>query len=400
MKLYIENFRSIKKQEVELAPITVVYGQNGAGKSSLLYVLLTLKNIALNPNQGSSGFFNYGFASLGAFDAVAFDHKKDSSILLGVETNDTAVPITYKVVIRENEIRMNLSSPHPRVDLDLMVPLPYPANQQIQQVIAAGEWDEKAQFNINWNGLTSQVQPLQPTKESVESAALLSSVLNAPVNLVSQSDVVPLKRGFTKPYYSPVPVSPYLVTEDELATHLSNDKYLVSKVSFYLEQILSRDFRTNTKPGTAIFSLDATDKLTGVASELVNEGFGVNQLVYLLAKALRDDSRWVGIEEPEIHLHPTAIRKLARAFARITREEGNKFIISTHSIDFVMALIAVVAEGELPPSDLACYWAQKDKKITRFERQLVNEKGQIEGGLSNFVEGELEDLKALLKVPE
>ena len=53
MNLEIKNFRSVKEQKIELAPITLVYGANGAGKSSLLYALLTLKNIILNPNQDS-----------------------------------------------------------------------------------------------------------------------------------------------------------------------------------------------------------------------------------------------------------------------------------------------------------------------------------------------------------
>src|SRR5438874_1740466 len=85
MKLSIKNFRSVKAQEVNLAPITIVYGPNGAGKSSLLYTLLTLKNIILNPNQNPSGFFNYVFASLGAFEAIIHDHLTSSAIEIGIE---------------------------------------------------------------------------------------------------------------------------------------------------------------------------------------------------------------------------------------------------------------------------------------------------------------------------
>jgi len=54
MLLKISNFRAIQKQEIELAPITVVYGANGAGKSSLIYALLTLKTAILNSNSATS----------------------------------------------------------------------------------------------------------------------------------------------------------------------------------------------------------------------------------------------------------------------------------------------------------------------------------------------------------
>ena len=59
-RMEIRNFRSVKEQNIDLRPITVVYGPNAAGKSSVLYALLTLKNIVLNPNQNPGGFFNFG----------------------------------------------------------------------------------------------------------------------------------------------------------------------------------------------------------------------------------------------------------------------------------------------------------------------------------------------------
>jgi AAA15 family ATPase/GTPase len=58
----------------------MVYGANGAGKSSLIYSLLTLKNIVLNPNQLPNGFFNYTFANLGDYEAVVFDHNKNNTL--------------------------------------------------------------------------------------------------------------------------------------------------------------------------------------------------------------------------------------------------------------------------------------------------------------------------------
>ena len=44
-KLYIENFRGIIKNEVELGKITVLTGPNNSGKSSIIYGLLALKNV-------------------------------------------------------------------------------------------------------------------------------------------------------------------------------------------------------------------------------------------------------------------------------------------------------------------------------------------------------------------
>ena len=52
--LHMENFRSIRDATVEIAPMTVIYGANGTGKSSLIYGLLTLRNFFTNPAQKRS----------------------------------------------------------------------------------------------------------------------------------------------------------------------------------------------------------------------------------------------------------------------------------------------------------------------------------------------------------
>jgi predicted ATPase len=97
MKLSIRNFRSVKNQDLELAPLTVVYGHNGAGKSTLIYALPTLKNVILNPNQPPAAFFNYSFITLGAFDAVVFDHQLDNQIEIGVSLAESPLPAVRRV---------------------------------------------------------------------------------------------------------------------------------------------------------------------------------------------------------------------------------------------------------------------------------------------------------------
>jgi predicted ATPase len=120
-------------------------------------------------------------------------------------------------------------------------------------------------------------------------------------------------------------------------------------------------------------------------------------MVYFLAKALNADAGWTCVEEPEIHLHPSAVRAFARALGDIVIDEGKSFLVSTHSEAFVLALLSLVAEGKLRSEQLAFHFVQKQGKRAIFERQRIHENGQIEGGLTSFMGGELEDLKSLLK---
>lgn len=396
MLFEITNFRSIHKQEVELKPLTVIYGPNGAGKSSLLYSLFTLRNILLNSNQAVDGFFNFGFASLGPFEAVVFDHDPNLKIRLKMEFPEKGKHLSYMVEVSKTQVHFELHAGDPyNFALSLSPSLPYPGNQPVQHAYK----QDGATATVTWNGFLAQVDGAA-NPESQNMAQVLVSRLNSCTETIRRIDMVPLKRGFTKPSYSTVGMTPMLMSEDEVATFLANNKYLRGKVSYYLEQIVGRSFTVGSTPGTAIFSLDSMDKACGITTELVNDGFGVNQLVYLLTKTLHPETSTICIEEPEINLHPTAIRRLAQVLTSIAQKENKRFVISTHSEPFVLALLTLVQRKKLEPDFLACYLTQKNNKETTFDLQAVEPTGQIKGGLRSFMEGELEDLKEFLGITE
>lgn len=399
MLIRIKNFRAIQDQEVKLAPITVVYGANGAGKSSLLYALQTLKNAVFNSNLPTSGFFNFGFTSLGGFDAVVFDHTKTLEIDLSLQLETNGGTFEHGVRFGEAKGAYTLAAKYLEINgkTELPVTFPYPGNGSLT---ATSELDEeKVQFT--WNGITAQMPPTLPAgPEALENLKRYVALLNGPAEELRKVSMVPLRRGFSKPVYTVTGTTSALISEEEVASFLSANKYLEGKISHYLEKVLNLDFRVHVTPGTAIFSLDAMDKKTGITTELVNEGFGVNQMVYFLAKALNPDAHLTCIEEPEIHLHPSAVRTFARAMAEMVRQENKSFLVSTHSEAFVLALLSLVAEGGFDKNQLAFYYVKKEGRKTTFEPQTVHDNGQIEGGLTSFMGGEIEDLKSLLKRKE
>lgn len=425
MKLHIKNFRSIKQLDLEIAPITVLYGHNGTGKSSALYAPLTLKNIVVNPNQLVQEFFNYGFTRLGEFSEIIFDHNPNNELELGISLSrfypsdepqqipDYSIVSNYGVTCRNDStgsFQIEITS-HPHDDGDGLYatvfsstrPVTFPDYPEDYEILYVTESDKL----FRWDGISAKEVTLNNGDERLglgsrqisDEAANLLNLLTAQLCHVS---FVPLGRGFFQPMYSlgyERNGSSITSVEQEAANLLANERHLEYAVSQRMEQILNKDFRIRNQIGSADFSLDSIDRHSRVAASLVNEGFGVNQLVHLLAKVLHSDAGIVCIEEPEIHLHPTAIRRLARTLADIVHEEPDKrLIISTHSEQFIMSFLALVADGTYSAEKLAIYHVTKEGKESEFHRQQVNENGQIEGGLSSFIEGELEDMKAFLGV--
>jgi hypothetical protein len=390
-KMHVENFRSIENCTVDFAPITIFFGPTSAGKSTLFYALLVLRNFILNPNQALDGLFNLGFQNLGGFDACVFNHNVSKSLAVAAEFERRS----YAAMFRKGDADIVQTSEY--LQLATKVPIPYGANQAWPFPYV----DKEEEYSVNWNGFASTVSSKSGTPVAQANAIQIAQALNAPVEAIKRVDVCPHRRGFFKPSYSPSPLTPTPTSEDEVATLIISDQNNPPRISINTVEIFDRDFRTFTPPGTATTFLQTTEQ-TGarVPGLLVNDGFGVNQVVYMLAKIHRADVETVLIEEPEIHLHPTVIRKFARVLTRLATEENKQLIFTTHSEQFLLSMLACVKEKLLRPEQIRCYHVTREKKQTVFNHEPVSADGQISGGLSSFMEGELQDIKSFLSASE
>ncbi len=385
-QLHIENFRSIKMADVPLGKFTVITGANNCGKSSFIYSLLTLKNLVNNPNQSMDNFFVYGGLNLGGFKQTVFQKNEALEIKLRIDTDayKNGKLLGYEVSLNPKESDLSLFFFADSNKLQMKVAFPYAANQNVR--------DQSGQEEINWNGIDLTVGPLN---------AIFSRTMPSPVEYLKKTDFIPVRRGFTKPYYGTIPLQAQIMTEDEIATLLATDHELEGSVSHYLEQVIDRIFSVRFTPGTANFYLQTRDKNNAFVADIVNEGLGTNQLVTMLAKILYKYNQTLCIDEPEIHLHPSIINRFVASLVEISEKEEKQFILSTHSEQFLAALLRQVSEGKLAPDDLCVYYLTKDRKgTTQFERQEVNAQGQIRGGYKSFLDAEMENLASLFQLSE
>ncbi len=392
-KITIENFRSIEHAEVELAPLVVLYGPTASGKSSLLYALLVLKNFIVNPNRPADGYFHIGFMDLGGFDQCVFNHEGSRKVTAGISLEEKeGQPTSYELSFSKD--KGTIYQKWGPLVLQCEIPIPYGLNQ----TFSFSHSEANEEYTINWNGISCSVSPQNPTASTQQRAREIAESINAVAEKIRTIDIAPHRRGFFKPNYTSVPISPTPTTEDEVASLIINDQNLAPKISVYAEEVFERDFRLHVPPGTATVFFQTTDKKSRTPGLLVNDGFGVNQAIYVLAKLLRSDVRTLLIEEPEVHLHPTALRNFARQLCTIVREEKKQIVLTTHSELFVSSLLATVADGKLSPEEIHCYLCLKERRSTVFKAQRVQKNGQIEGGLTTFIEAELEDLEKLLGI--
>jgi predicted ATP-dependent endonuclease of OLD family len=385
----IDNFRSIKHQKIPLKKLNILYGPNGSGKSSVMYAPYIFRNICVNPNQKIDSVFDLEFINLGGLKNVINGDPENDSIEIGfyLKTSNFQDPDNllkkayYEVSLTHSwlgdiiSLELNDGEKH---SLSFDLPSQLIKKKEIQ--IHGSK--------LLWNGLTFD-------SSTDTTAHYIAQLLNKNIyEYIKCIELISVRRGFFSPIYS----TEQLSQESRFAMQIRDESTnFESKIDHYFKQIFDKTFRFVAIPGSTSFYLRTQNK-KGFTTDLVNEGFGVNQTIYMLIKLLKRSTSLAFIEEPEIHLHPSAQNKLVDVFTEIIQKENKQIFLTTHSENIVSSVLNKIAKGELSTDDVQFYLAQVENDETKIIPQTVNEKGQIEGGLLSFMETELANLKTLLGV--
>ena len=87
--LELENFKAFgKRARIPFAPITLIFGENSAGKSSILHALYLLKQTIESRESGALLLprTENGIVDLGSFQEMLFDHDLERTLSIRVET--------------------------------------------------------------------------------------------------------------------------------------------------------------------------------------------------------------------------------------------------------------------------------------------------------------------------
>jgi predicted ATPase len=383
-KLRVKNFRSFEDVEIDFGKITVLTGANNSGKSSIIYSLVALRNAIASPNKSIDGLFNYNFINLGGFNEVVCKKDKNKKISISLSSKFQLVDrFSYEIELSNNgDGKLKYQDKGwKNFNSEIVVNYPHSFQKFIDIPNESGL--------LRWNGIEFQ-----------------SSFPEFPKNDIMIYDIfsienIPISRGFTKAVYARVPLNGNVYTEDELATLIASDENIASQISHYLNKIVNKNFSVEKIKNTDLIRLITIEN--NIETDLVNEGTGINQIVTILAKILQKNyNSIICIDEPEIHLHPSIIKKFIQQLIIIAKYKSKKFLFSTHSETLVLALLEALKEKEqdwsLSKDEVKIYYLNKTNGLTNIERQDVNDKGQIEGGLKNFYQSELENLDMFFKV--
>jgi predicted ATPase len=441
-KLSFKNFKAWRDSgDIRLAPLTVLFGTNSAGKTSIPQLLLLLKQTAESSDRQRALQLGDSrtLVDLGTYHDVVHNHDTSLPLEVSVQwTLETSQVITDPLSRRTytgNAMRFDVRIQADKRHQPAVQKLSYGLLHGDQEVLdlglvrqatgrkfdlSSGKYDLKRQHQRAWplpEPLRFYGFPDEATAYYQNTAFVADLVLQLELMLRSVYYVGPL-RDYPKRLYlwsgeqpdhvggkGDRAIEAILASGDRLFNWKSRQrkKPLATLVAERLESMgLISEFRVQAL-GQHRKEYEVLVKTNSKLPEvkLTDVGFGVGQVLPVIVECFYVPRRSVVIfEQPEIHLHPRVQADLADLFvdAIRAREDGQnrdcQFIIESHSEHFLKRLQRRIAEEEISNEDAALYFVHTEGEHARIEELDLDMFGNIRNWPENFFGDEMEDLVA------
>jgi len=416
-QISMTNFKSWRGTgPVRMAPLTGFFGANSSGKSSLLQMLLLLKQTAECPDFSEVIFFGdeNSLVNLGNFREVIHGHKLEATLELefgwkiGTHLSIEAyledhLGATEQVSFTTDNFTFNASILY-KNDRPVVENKPYRVKfGNKEEVVSEGHYSNKIYG---------------------EAFGFEASLENSPIPLISSE----FKQLFHNTYYlGPTRVHPQrhyhverthpkeidmwgnkvvdalLSARVRQLTTAYNGKSvpIEERISKWLQKLeLAYSFSLVPKGSLDDNNYEIRIQKTPSSAEvtLADMGHGASDVFPLLVHCCYvPEGSTLILEQPGIHLHPKAQADLADLLIEVITERNLQILIESHSEHLLNRLQRRVAEEKIAVDQTALYFCQNDDDVSNIDRLKMDEYGNITNWPENFFGDEMGDLFAMTK---
>lgn len=439
--LRIKNFKGWRDSgDIRLAPLTLLFGANSAGKSSIPQLLLMLRQTLESTDR--KRVLHLGdkttLVDLGTFEDIVFQHELERTI--EVEIGWTAAT---PVVVEDPLSHSSFSA----TDMHFSVDIKADRNRQPQvdrfkyalsddgRELVAGMQRRSAgtKYDLAMEGYREIRQPGRPwplpapyhfhgfPDEAVayyQNTGFVSDLaLRLQELMKSVYHVGPLREYPNRTYLWSGEQQHHVGQRGERAVEAilaAKDRGFNWKAKGYLKSLdtlvaerlqamgLIHSFKVRPiAKGRKEYEVLLQTQTGLPLVKLTDVGFGISQILPVIVECFCTPPRSIVIfEQPEIHLHPKVQADLADVFvdAIHARENGKgrnvQFIVESHSEHFLRRLQRRIAEEALTPEEAKIYFVHTQKAEARIEALDVDLFGNILNWPKNFFGDEMADLVA------
>lgn len=328
----LESFKCFQEEkELSLAPITIMYGKNGRGKSTVAQSLLLLAQTMVDNNDVSNLLLTGRYVSLGTFSDIVNSAGNNPHFAITLKSEgDDVVEMGFAELPNKPQMAA--------IDL-----LNVNGVSRFETVSIEKFSVESEQKTVS---TTSDIKSLQMLK----SARYVSAGRLGPQNSIIRKDSL---------------------ADDDLGVNGENLINVLSRMGFdFLEEVektLSEvlggaAIRVKDKDSERI-ELYLNSKDGRETFRPMNVGFGYSYVLPVIVAALlaQKDSLLI-VENPEAHLHPAAQSRIMKFLIRVAKEKNLQLIIETHSDHVVNGMRIEMKEGKLENRDAHILYFSDDER--------------------------------------
>jgi len=188
--------------------------------------------------------------------------------------------------------------------------------------------------------------------------------------------------------------------------HVHGKRRLTKKINEYLRAPMP-DWEVEVQPYLHGFSVGLRSlRKSDLWVPATDSGTGIIQILPFLVRRAQDELDPPGrnvlelIEEPELHLHPSAQAMLADLYIRAANTVPVRFLVETHSETFLLRLRRRVAEGTLDAKRLALYFVDDDGDSSTIRQINVDEFGNVDYWPEGIFDEGFDEVRALAEAQE
>ena len=406
--LKIKNFKSILEQEFRFAPLTILAGTNSSGKSSVIQAILACcchngEDVYLRGYLNKLGN-NKELINKNATEGFEIDLKGNGRSIK-FDSNDHAHPSPAGSALSPKEIvaaaidRANaLKKAKSKENAPLMPML-------IEDIVAYIEVTKNGVLSISLDYLFEE------------------KLFFLCANRVGQENLASLSERRICGVYGEYIFGTYerlkneaICNEKLIDDEAPHSLSLSTQVNYWLNKILDLRLNLQTEQidSTNVKVFYKNNDLEGQEISPMNLGAGVSYLAKILILGLlqglkfwfarnkedTDNNAQSGtiliIENPEIHLHPRAVSKLADFFVLLANA-GIQVILETHSEHILNKIRWSVFKGKISPEHARIYYrGQEQEKFLALSvnqrGKYTDENGEVVRFPSGFFDSDLDEL--------
>lgn len=439
-RLRIKNFKCLQDTgDLEIRPLTFLVGPNSSGKSSLLQMLLMLRQTVDSTDINNPLLANNGWIKMGAYPEFIYKHEYKRNLEVNLEF--TEYPLrrigkkgkygkpkkislnsafcynrkTTQIKLKEREIRLDNSTCE-RIIRD-QNSKKYSVDLSFLEKGKPKKWHRDNVTPIKFYDFSfslkrgEKLENLQRIIPSLEIFFRLGNIIEKEFrNLIYLGPL----REFPKRVYVTSGQTPQDVgIRGERAvdvlwfSHRSSGKKMrnVEEESRnWLRKFgFANDIRLDRLGKENYFRVIIIDPTTGIETNLADIGFGASQTIPIIIESFyASPNSVILIEQPEIHLHPKAQSILGDLFISSTNKAHRTFIVETHSEHILARVRRGIAENKIQKEKVVIYYFKPTPDGTHVFEVTLNKQGQYESFPDGFFEEDIteafEHLKAI-KIP-